>query len=98
MNEIMENSGTFSKDCVDPGPLTFEKMMEAVKLLEKVPRKPFIVFSWAVPYDQAYCSQAVDKIIKMQYPWFNPKHDKGYMISKRYEGGGEIPRHLQNET
>lgn len=70
--------------------LTFEKIKEAARLIEKLPRKPFIVFSWVVPYDQAYYGPAVDIIIKAHYPWFNPEHDKGYLLNKRYEGEMDI--------
>lgn len=88
----MESSycGTSTQSNEDIGPLTFEKLKESLDLMEKGPRNPFVVFSWAVPYDQAYHGPEVDKMIKARYPNFNPKYAKGYLLSKRYEGDVEI--------
>ena len=64
--------------------LTLEKLHETIKLLRDAPPQLFIAYSWIVPYDKVYQGDMIDKIIKLMHPGFNPKVQKGFLVSERW--------------
>ena len=65
-------------------PLTSKKFHEMMELVKEFPLKPFIAYSWVVPYDEVFKGGIVDKIIKSMHPEFNPKEQAGFLVSERW--------------
>ena len=65
--------------------LTIDVLRDAYRKLAEGGRSPVFLFSHAVPWDQAFHGDGVDKLAQQLFPGFDPSLNKAYLVSKRYE-------------
>ena len=73
-----------------PTTLTMDKLKEAMDLIKTLPPVPLLIYSWVVPNDEVYYGALIDQMAKSLYPNFDPKHQKAFLVSKRWEGEIEL--------
>lgn len=82
--------------------LTVMDLENAMRKLDEIGPPPIIfVFSWAVPYDQVFYGEAINKMATALGYKFNPEKQKVYLVSKRWEeelqGGMFCPNNWRME-